>query len=47
MKGEELNIFEQYLHMFTRKNSRPLGERTINGILTLAKFIESSNLIKI
>jgi len=39
---EELNNFQQFLISFTKKNGKKLGERTIHGILTLAKFVESS-----
>ena len=42
MNNEELNNFQQFLIPFTKKNGKKLGERTIHGILTLAKFIESS-----
>ncbi len=42
MNKEELNNFQQFLISFTKKNGKKLGERTIHGILTLAKFVETS-----
>lgn len=42
MKQEELTKFENFLKTFTKKSNKKLGERTINGLLTLAKFIETS-----
>ncbi|MEK6955895.1 MAG: tyrosine-type recombinase/integrase [Nanoarchaeota archaeon] len=42
MNQEELNNFQQFLISFTKKNGKKLGERTIHGILTLAKFVETS-----
>ncbi len=43
MEREELLKFEEFLRGFTKKNGKKLGERTINGMLTLAKFIEPTN----
>ena len=42
MDQEELKKFELFIKLFTRKNGKKLGERTIHGILTLAKFIEQT-----
>jgi len=43
MEQQELLKFEEFLTNFTKKNGKKLGERTIHGMLTLAKFIEKSN----
>jgi site-specific recombinase XerC len=40
MKQESLLQFENFLKSFIKKNGKNLGERTIKGILTLAKFID-------
>ena len=40
MKDEELDKFNDFLKTFIKKSGKPLGERTIKGLLTLAKFIE-------
>ncbi len=39
MEDQTLVQFEDFLGKFTKKNGKKLGERTIHGILTLAKFI--------
>lgn len=41
MQKEELLQFEEFLHGCTKKNGKPLGQKTKEGILTLARFIES------
>src|SRR3989344_267658 len=43
MEQQELLKFEEFLTNFTKKNGKKLGERTIHGITTLAKFIEEAN----
>src|SRR3989338_8140560 len=43
MEQQELLKFEEFLHNFTKKNGKKLGNRKIHGMLTLAKFIEKSN----
>ncbi len=43
MKRESIDKFENFLKSFTKKNGKKLGERTIHGVLTLAKFIEESS----
>ena len=43
MNDQSLVEFEDFLNKFTKKNGKKLGERTIHGMLTLAKFIEKSN----
>ncbi len=43
MKQESFVKFKEFLRSFTRRNGKKLGERTINGIITLAKFIEESS----
>ena len=40
MEQEEIITFEKFLTNFTKKSNKKLGERTIHGLLTLAKFIE-------
>mgnify|MGYP001567062316 CR=1 FL=1 len=42
MEQEEIITFEKFLTNFTKKSNKKLGERTIHGLLTLAKFIEHS-----
>lgn len=42
MEQQELQDFEKFLKNFTKKSNKKLGERTIHGLLTLAKFIEHS-----
>ena len=42
MKEDSFAKFENFLKNFTKKNGKKLGERTMHGILTLAKFIEES-----
>ena len=37
---EEISKFEKFLRMFTKKNGKKLGEKTVHNILTLSKFIE-------
>lgn len=43
MEQEELVSFEKFLKNFTKKSNKKLGERTIHGLLTLARFIEHSS----
>lgn len=43
MEREELLQFEEFLHGFTKKNGKGLGEKTKEGILILAKFIETTS----
>ena len=43
MKKEMLLEFEQYLHNLTKKNGKPLGEKTISGVMTLAKYIQDTS----
>ncbi|GEM_PF-2776262 len=43
MNEKELTQFKIFLRSFTRRNGKKLGERTINGIITLAKFIEETS----
>lgn len=40
MNEDEISKFNDFLKAFVKKNGKTLGERTIKGILTLAKFIE-------
>ena len=40
MDQEKLNQYQEFLYNFTKKNGKKLGERTIHGIITLAKFID-------
>lgn len=42
MESEELNNYEVFLRNFCKKNGKKIGERTIHGVLTLAKFIEKT-----
>jgi len=42
MEQNTLNEYGEFLIKFTKKNGKTLGERTIHGILTLAKFIEET-----
>ena len=42
MEQEQLNQYGEFLSKFTKKNGKALGERTIHGILTLAKFLEET-----
>lgn len=44
MKTENLASFEVFLTNFTKKNGKRIGQRTIHGILTLAKFLEEASL---
>jgi len=39
---EVLRSFEIFLNQFTKKNGKKIGERTIHGVLTLAKFLPDS-----
>lgn len=39
---KDIQDFEKYAKSFIRKNGRGLGDRTLKGILTLAKFIEDT-----
>ena len=43
MKENELAKFETFLRNFKKRSGKGIGERTIHGILTLAKFVEHSN----
>lgn len=43
MKKEALLELERYLQGFVKKNGKPLGERTISGVLTLAKYISDTS----
>lgn len=40
MKDDDLDKFNEFLKTFVKKNGKGLGERTIKGILILAKFID-------
>ncbi len=42
MDDQELIKFEEFLINFTKKSGKKLGDKTINGILVLSKFIEKS-----
>ena len=42
MEKEEIVKFEAFLRGFVKKNGKRLGQRTIHGLLTLAKFVEST-----
>lgn len=42
MKESSLREFEEYLHSFEKKNGKKLGEKTKQGIIILAKFIEDT-----
>ena len=42
MEKEGLKKFEKFLFSFKKKNGKKLGRRTIDNILTLAKFIEDT-----
>ena len=42
MKEGELVVFEEFLREFKKKSGKAIGERTIHGIITLAKFIAPS-----
>lgn len=43
MEQEALQKFEEFLKNFTKKSNKKLGERTIRGLLILAKFIEPAS----
>ena len=42
MDENELTKYKNFLNTVTRKNGKKIGEKTIHGMLTLAKFIEPS-----
>ena len=42
MDQENIEKYAEFLRSFTKKNSKKLGERTIDGIITLSKFIETT-----
>ncbi len=42
MREPALRELEEYLHAFEKKNGKKLGEKTIYGIVTLAKFVEDT-----
>ncbi len=42
MNEQNLQVFEKYAKTFVRNNGRGLGDRTLKGILTLAKFLEDT-----
>jgi site-specific recombinase XerD len=39
LENDEKLKFEQFLFNFTRKNNKKLGQRTIQGLLTMAKYL--------
>jgi len=43
MKKEVLLEFEQYLQSSVKKNGKPLGEKTISGAMTLAKYVQDTS----
>ncbi|HLC22623.1 MAG TPA: tyrosine-type recombinase/integrase [Candidatus Nanoarchaeia archaeon] len=43
MEKDELLLFEDFLNAFSKKNGKGLGEKTKQGILILAKFIETTS----
>ncbi|MDP3728286.1 MAG: tyrosine-type recombinase/integrase [bacterium] len=42
MKESSLREFEEYLHAFEKKNGKRLGDKTIYGVVTLAKFLQDT-----
>jgi len=42
VKSEKIAEFERFLLGFTKKNGKKLGQRTLYGVLTLAKFLEEA-----
>ncbi len=42
MKRESIDKFDNFLKNFTKRSGKKLGDRTIHGVLTLARYIEEA-----